>query len=145
MSRFADFFKETHTALGIFYPLHCLVAVFQDSNAAQDAQRKLRYTGVAEDKLIVVGAEEFIEFEKEDTSLGGVLMQTVSRFLSTEQISTDHNIEFARRGAAFVVVYCPSDETKREAWNVMIPLKPLAAHYYGRDGVDHLAGGFSTN
>lgn len=145
MSRLADFFKETHTALGIFYPLHCLIAVFPNLEAAQEVKRKLRYAGFTEDKLIAVEGHEFVELEKEETNLGSFLMQALSRFLGTEQISTDHNLEFAQRGGAFVVVYCPTEKTKKDAWEVMKPLAPLAAHYYGRDAVDHLAGGFSTN
>lgn len=145
MSTLADFFKETHTALGIFYPLHCLVAVFPSLDAAQEVSKKLRYAGFAEDEVIAVQGSEFIELEKEETNLGSFLMQALSRFLATEQISTDHNLDFAHRGGAFVVVHCPTEKTKNEAWDVMKPLAPLAAHYYSKDSVDHLAGGFSTD
>jgi hypothetical protein len=145
MSRLADFFKETHTDFGIFYPLHCLIGVFPNLDAAQHVARKLRNAGFAEDEVIAVEGSEFIELEKEETGLGSFLMQELSRFLATEQISTDHNLEFAHRGAAFVVVHCPTEKTKKEAWDVMRPSEPLAAHYYSRGSVDHLAGGFSTD
>ena len=145
MSRLSDFFKETHTALGVFYPLHCLVAVFPDLAAAQLVARKLRDAGFAEDEVIAVEGSEFIELEKEETGLGNILMQEISRDLGAEQISTDNNLELARRGAAFVVVHCPTDKTKKEAWDVIQPSAPLAAHYYSRALVDHLAGGFKTD
>jgi hypothetical protein len=145
MSRLSAFFKETHTALGIFYPLHCLIAVFPNLDSAQQAIRKLRKAGFAEDEVIAVEGSELIGLEKEETHLGNFLMQKLSRFLATEQISTDHNLEFAYHGAAFVVVHCPTEKTKKEAWDVIQPSAPLAAHYYSKDSVDHLAGGFSTD
>ena len=145
MSRLAAFFKETHTALGVFYPLHCLIAVFPNLDAAQQVSKKLRYAGFAEDEVIAVEGNEFIELEKEETNLGTYLMQALSRFLAAEQISADHNLEFAYRGAAFVVVHCPTEKTKKDAWDVIQPSTPLAAHYYSKGSVDHLAGGFSTD
>jgi hypothetical protein len=69
----------------------------------------------------------------------------LSRFIGGEQISTDHNLDFAERGAGFVVVHCPSEKEKEEAWNAMRPFKPLIAHYYSSGSVDHLSGGFSTD
>ena len=145
MSRLTDFFEETHTALGIFYPLHCLIAVFPNLDAAQQVCQKLRYEGFGERDAITVEGKEFIELEKEEINLGSYLMQALSRFLATEQISTDHNLELAHRGAAFVLVHCTSEAAKKKAWDVMKPLSPIAAHYYSRASVDHLAGGFSTD
>lgn len=145
MSRLSEFFKETHTALGIFYPLHCLVAAFRNFDAAQQVAVKVRQAGLAEDEVIAVEGSEFIELEKEETGLGNALMQQFSRELGAEQVSTDHNLDFAGLGAGFVFVHCPAEKTKQEAWSVMQPLAPLAAHYYSRGSVDHLAGGFSTD
>jgi hypothetical protein len=145
MSRLSEFFKETHTALGVFYPLHCLVAVFPDLAAAQQIARKLGDAGFAGDDVIAVEGTDFIELEKEETGLGNLLMQEISRDFGAEQISTDNNIELARRGAAFVVVHCPTDNTKKIAWDTIQPSAPLAAHYYSRVLVDHLAGGFKTD
>ncbi len=145
MSKLATFFKETHTALGIFYPLHCLVAVFPTVDAAQQVRAKLRNARFAEDEAIAVEGQDFIALQKEETGLGNSLMQELSRFLAAEQISTDHNLEFAEQGAAFVLVHCPTEKTKQEAWDVIRPAAPLAAHYYSRGSVDHLAGGFSTD
>ena len=145
MSRLSEFFKETHTALGVFYPLHCLVAAFPDLPAAQLVVRKLGDAGFAGDDVIAIEGTDFIEHEKEETGLGNILMQEISRDFGGEQISTDNNLELARRGAAFVVVHCPTDKTKKKAWDVIQPSAPLAAHYYSRVSVDHLAGGFKTD
>jgi len=145
MSRLSAFFKETHTALGVFYPLHCLVAVFPDFDVAQQVRAKLRSARFAEDEVVAVEGRELIELERDETGLGNFLMQELSRFLAAEQISTDHNLEFAHQGAGFLIVHCPTEKTKKEAWSVIEPAAPLAAHYYSRGSVDHLAGGFSTD
>ncbi len=145
MSKLAEFFKETHTSMGIFYPLHCIIAVFSSPEAAQEVLQRLRHAGFAEDEAIAVEGRQFIDLEKEETNLGSFLMQALSRFLATEQISTDHNLEFAHRGAGFVVAHCPNEKMKKKAWDLMKQLAPLAAHYYDKASVDHLAGGFSTD
>jgi hypothetical protein len=145
MSTLSKFFKETHQAFGVFYPLHYLVAVFRNLGAAQQVAQKLRYLGFAEDDVIAVEGGDFIDLEREESGIGNVLMQELSRFIGAEQISTDHNLELAHSGAAFVLVHCPTEKTKKEAWDVMKPSEPLAAHYYSKGAVDHLAGGFSTD
>ncbi len=145
MSRLADFFKETHTALGIFYPLHCLIAAFPSPAAAEKVSRELHNAGFADDEVIAVKGADFIELERQETQLGNFLMQQLSRFLGTEQISTDHNLDLAGGGAAFVVAYCPAEKSKAKAWDLVASSAPLAAHYYGKGSVDHLAGGFSTD
>jgi hypothetical protein len=145
MSTLSSFFKERHTALGVFYPLHCLIAVFPDLDKARQAAANLLHAGFAGDDVIAVEGAEFIQLEKEETKLGSYLMQQLSRFLGAEQISTDHNLAFAQFGAAFVIVHCPTDAQKKRAWDVIQPSDPLTAHYYSRGSVDHLAGGFSTD
>ena len=145
MSKLKGFFKEPHNPIGVFYPVHYLVAVFRDMPSAKTIEGSLLSAGFPATDVIVVEGEDFVELEKEETGLVGTLMQELSRFLGTEQISTDHNLDFAYRGAAFVIVHCPSDETRKSAWEAMEKEHPLAAHFYAPGGVDHLAGGFDTN
>ena len=139
------FSKKPTRLLDFFYPLHCLIAVFPSLDIAQQVSKKLRYAGFAEEDVVAAEGSDFVELEKEETGLGNFVMQELSRFIGAEQISTDHNLEFAHRGAAFVVVHCPTEKTKKEAWDVMKPSAPLAAHYYSKGSVDHLAGDFSTD
>ena len=145
MSTLKDFFKESDTQLGVFYPRHYLIAVFRHLAAAQDAVNKLRRAGFAEDEAIAVAGEDVLELTKEETGPGNFLMQAVSRFFATEQMSHDSDLRLAARGAAFVAVYCPLPKTKNEAWKVLESEAPLAARYYANDGIDHLAGDFTTN
>lgn len=145
MSKLSHVFKERHTMMGVFYPIHYLVAVFPDAAVAAKVRGNLLAAGFSPDEAIVCEGQDFVDLEKEETGLAQYMMQELSRFLATEQISTDHNRDFAEEGAGFVLVHCPSEFLKNKAWRIMEADNPLTAHYYDRLGVDHLAGGFSTD
>jgi hypothetical protein len=144
MSTLKEFFKESDTQLGVFYPKHYLIAVFRHFKTAQQAVAKLRLAGFA-DEAIAVAGEDVLQLTKEETGPGSFLMQAVSRFFATEQASHDSDLQLAAQGAAFVAVHCPLEKTKHEAWRVLEAEGPLAARYYANDGIDHLAGDFTTN
>ena len=145
MATLARFFKESATKLGIFYPNHYLVAVFRNMAAAGLAANKLRVAGFASDEVIATDGAEVLRLAQEETGLGSVLMQSLSRFFATEQVYTDHDVEHARHGAGFLAVHCPTELTKAEAWRLIQPEDPVDARYYGSDGIDHLAGDFKTD
>ena len=145
MSLLTKFFKESDTQLGVFYPNHYLVAVFRNLEKAQQAAKKLRHAGFAEDEVIAVAGQDFIELAKEENGLGSFLMQALSRFFATEQMSHDRDLDLAQHGAAFVAVHCPTEEAKEEAWNALHAEAPLAARYYSNVGIEHLAGDFRTD
>ena len=119
MSLFTNFFKESDTQLGVFYPNHYLIAVFRSLETAQQAVKKLRLAGFAEDEVIAAAGQDFIALAKEETGLGSFLMQALSRFFATEQMSHDSDLDLAQHGAAFVAVHCPHEKTKKEAWNIL--------------------------
>jgi hypothetical protein len=145
MSALKEFFKESDTQLGVFYPKHYLIAVFRHFKTAHQAVAKLRGAGFAEDEAIAVAGVDVLELTKEETGPGNFLMQAVSRFFATEQVCHDRDLHLAAQGAAFVAVHCPLEKTKNKAWELLEAEGPLAARYYANDGIDHLAGDFTTN
>jgi tellurite resistance protein len=145
MSLLTNFFKESDTKLGVFYPNHYLIAVFLNLETAQQAIKTLRLAGFAEGEMVAAAGQDFIELAKEESGLGSFLMQALSRFFATEQKSHDSDLDLAQRGAAFVAVHCPTETTKEKAWNVLRAEAPLAARYYANDGIEHLAGDFTTD
>ena len=145
MSTLKGFFKESDTQLGVFYPKHYLIAVFPNLKIAQQAMAKLRLAGFAEDEAIAVAGADVLELTKEESGPGSFLMQAVSRFFATEQVSHDSDVYLAERGAAFVAVHCPAAKAKDQAWELIEAQGPLAARYYANDGIEHLAGDFDTN
>jgi len=145
MSLLSGFFKESDTQLGVFYPKHYLIAVFRCLENAQRAVAKLRRAGFEEDDVIAVDGREVIQLAKEETGPGNFLMQTLSRFFATEQMSHDQDLHLAQQGAAFAAVHAPAEEDKKQAWIVLEQEAPIAARYYANDGIEHLAGDFTTN
>ena len=98
MSTLKGFFKESDTQLGVFYPKHYLIAVFRHLPTAQQAVAKLRLAGFAEDEAIAVAGEDVLELTKEESGPGNFLMQAVSRFFATEQVSHDSDLRSGRAG-----------------------------------------------
>ncbi len=129
MSLLSGFFKESDTQLGVFYPKHYLIAVFRSLENAQRAVAKLRRAGFAEDEAIAVEGREVIQLAKEESGPGNFLMQTLSRFFATEQMSHDQDLHLAQQGAAFVAVHCPTEDNKTEAWITLEQEGPIAARY----------------
>jgi hypothetical protein len=145
MSLLTGFFKESDTQLGVFYPKHYLIAVFRDARAAQQAVKDLWRAGFPEGEAISVAGQEFLDLAKEETGPGNFVMQALSRFFATEQMTHDSDLDRAKHGAGFVAVHCPTEESKHTAWSMLQPEGPLAARYYSAAGIEHLAGDFTTN
>ena len=141
MPKLDEFFKGSQTTLGVFYPNHYLVAVFRDLAAAKKTVTKLHFAGFTRDAVIAAEGKDVIELAGE----GSPLMQALSRFFSTEQKFTDHDVEHARRGAGFLAVHCPTEDAKNKAWGVIEPEVPLDARYYASAGIEHLAGDLKTD
>ena len=60
--------------------------------------------------------------------------------MATEEVYTDRDLKLAAEGAGFVVVHCPTESSKKTAWEVLDPLSPIAARHYAFSGIEHLAG-----
>jgi hypothetical protein len=143
MSQLATFFKGSDTRLGVFYPDHALIAIFPSIKRAQNAKGKLCGAGFSDGEALVVPGADLIELVQEESARGGLLgflTKKVSRFLHTEVAYTDHDLMYAKRGAAVLAVYCPDERTKKTAWHLIASTDPLAARYYTIGGIEHLAG-----
>jgi hypothetical protein len=146
MSALASFFKESHTSMGAFYPLHYLVVVMDDLDAAKQAERSLLNSGVGADAVKAVPGQDYLQLNRDEEDAGVIttLAKTLSRGIATEQISNDHNEHFAHQGRAFLFVHCPTEQEKSHAWDMLAKDKVLAAHYYHRFALEHLACDFDT-
>lgn len=145
MSALANFFHGSETRLGVFYPTHYLVAVFANPKLAAEAVSKLRGAGFSPSEAISTDGQAVIELDRDDTGLGGFIMQAMSRFFATEQKFTDHDLDHARHGAGFVAVHCETDQAKNTAWNVLKAQQPIDARYYAAGAIEHLAGDVTTD
>jgi hypothetical protein len=143
MSRLAAFFKGADTRLGVFYPDHALIAIFTNIKGAQNAKGKLSGAGFSDDEALVAPGSDLIDLVHEESERSGVLgylMKIVSHFLHTEAVYTDHDLIYAKQGAAVLAVHCPDERTKNAVWCLIAPTDPLVARHYSICGIEHLAG-----
>lgn len=143
MTVLSTFFKGSDTHFGVFFPKKYLLAVFPDLEAAREAERRVLDGGFAHEDVLAVPGEEVVHLAEEHLQKRGLwkkLMQELSRFIGTEEVYAIRDLELARQGAAFLAVYCPNEQSKREAWKLIEPCAPMAARHYGQGGIDHLAG-----
>jgi len=144
MSELSTFFKESHTSFGVFYPMNCIVAVYDNLKLAKQSRTTLMKAGFLHDEVLAIEGKALVDMEKEETGIGGALMQMLSRGIGCEQISTDQNLDLANEGDALLIVHCKSRSQKDRAWAVLEAANPVAANYYERLGVENLAGGLDT-
>jgi len=143
MSRLSTFFKDKDIEFGVFYPKHCLLAVFENLAEADRAREELTHAGLVGEDVISVSGEEVVDFAEDhllQDGLWGVLMTELSRTIGTEALYADKDLAAAKKGAAFVAVHCPTEEIKTKAWKSLDPRHPLVARYYSFGGIEHLAG-----
>jgi len=143
MSALAKFFHGSDTQLGVFYPVHYVVALFRTLREAQLVRNLLAHTVEPGEHAIVVPGKDLMEFVEEHErrhGLWGLFMTTLSRAFGSEAAYLDHDIEMARQGAAVLAVYCPTNADKAAVWNCLQHAHPRAARYYSSGGIEHLAG-----
>ncbi len=143
ISRLSTFFKGAGTEFGVFYPKHYLLAIFPNLVEADHAKEQLNRAGRVDEDVISVPGKEVVHFTEEHSlkdGLWGALMTELSRVIGTEAEYADKDLAAAKKGAAFVAVYCPTEEIKTEVWRVLEPTHPLVARYYSFGGIEHLAG-----
>jgi hypothetical protein len=143
MTELGTFFQRSHTALA--HPHHHVVAMFPSLEIAQQTARKLRTAGIHEDDVVAAAGAEVVALAREETGIGTLLMQALSRFLATEQKYVDGDLEQARHGAGFLAVHCPTERVKQEVWKIVGAESPLDARYYATGGIEHLAGDLKTD
>ena len=143
MSQLSTFFKDADVEFGVFYPKHCLLAVFENLAEADRAREGLTRSGRVRDDVISVSGEEVVRFAEDHLlkdGLWGVMMTELSRMFGTEAVYADKDLAAAKRGAAFLAVHCANEAVKTEVWKSLEPRHPLVARYYSFGGIEHLAG-----
>jgi hypothetical protein len=143
MSRLSTFFEGADVEFGVFYPKHCLLAVFENLAEADRAKEGLTRAGFAREDVLSVSGEDVVRFAEDHLlkdGLWGVMMTELSRMFGTEALYADKDLAAAKKGAAFLAVHCPTDEIKIKAWKALESRDPIVARYYSFGGIEHLAG-----
>ncbi|MGH8111078.1 MAG: hypothetical protein ACREPF_02800 [Rhodanobacteraceae bacterium] len=135
-----DFFKKSDTSLGVFYPLHYVIAGYANLDDARAAEAAFREAGVsAEDVRAVTG--EFVATQLESREGETWLDQVENKLVEvvgTEKRFIAHDRDHARKGGAFLFVFAPNDEQSARAKSVLAAHPPEFARRYLRIAIEEI-------
>jgi hypothetical protein len=141
MTTLTNFFKDSASSLGVFYPKHYIIATFPTFDKTQEAAQAVRKSGFSEDEVLAIPAEEILKFFEEFHANAGLwsgVMTMLSRAFGTEQIFVDDNVECARAGAGFLAVHSPEASQAERIRAMLEPFGPSAMHWYEAGGIQSL-------
>src|ERR1700720_2218787 len=98
MCRLTTFFKDADVEFGVFYPKHCLLAVFENVRDAEGAKQGLTNAGCND--VISVSGEEVVNFANDHVlkdGIWGALMTELSRVFATEAVYADKDLAAAKK------------------------------------------------
>jgi hypothetical protein len=141
MTTVTNFFKESDSNLGVFYPKHYIIATFTTFDKTKQAAQALRTAGFSEEEVLAIPAGELLKFFEEfraHTGLWTGVMTMLSRAFGTEQIFADDDVESARAGAGFLAVYSPEEPEAARVRKLLTPFEPRAMQWYKSGGIQSL-------
>lgn len=135
-----DFFKKSETSMGVFYPLHYIVAGYDSLDEAQAAEDAFRGAGFATEDVRAASGE-FVAAQLESRSDRNVinkLENELVKIFGTEKGYTTEDKQHAADGGAFLFVYAPDDEDAANARKVFASNPPVFARRYLRIAIEQL-------
>jgi len=141
MTTLTNFFKESDSTLGVFYPKHYIIAAFPAYASAKQADQALLAAGFGADEVVAIAGSEILKFFEEFRANSGVwsgVMTMLSRAFGTEQSYADDDVHLAQGGAGFLAVHCPDEAAKSRIQAIIMPFGPRAMHWYESGGVQAL-------
>ena len=135
-----DFFKKSETSMGVFYPMHYIVAGYNNMDDAQAAEAAFRESGVAaEDVRAATGGFVAQQLEsRKDRNLWDKFENEVVKFAGTEKGYTTEDKMHADDGGAFLFVYAPEDGDAANAKAVFAKNPPVFARRYLRIAIEQI-------
>ena len=141
MTTLTNFFKESVSSLGVFYPKHYIIATFSSFDKTKQAEQALRKAGFAEDEVLAVRGSEILQFFEESrahATLWAGVTTMLSRAFGTEQIFADDDVRSARHGAGFLAIHSSEEACTRHIKTLLAPFGPRAMHWYETGGIQSL-------
>ncbi|MGN6190621.1 MAG: hypothetical protein ACTHM4_00580 [Rhodanobacteraceae bacterium] len=135
-----DFFKKSETSMGVFYPLHYIVAGYDNLDDAQAAETAFRESGVAAEDVRAASGE-FVAAQLEsrvDRNMLDKLNNELVKIFGTEKAYTTEDKQHAGDGGAFLFVYAPKDEDAANAKLVFDKHPPVFARRYLRIAIEQI-------
>ena len=141
MTTLTNFFKESESSLGVFYPKHYIIATFPSFERTQEAAQALRNSGFPADEVLALPGKEILKFFEDFRAHSGLwsgAMTMLSRGFGTEQVFADDDVESARAGAGFLAVHSVDQGDADRVRGLLQPFDPRAMHWYEAGGVQCL-------
>jgi len=122
---------------GVFTPIgHVVLAFTNDADAAQ-AREALLTGGYEADEVLQFRSDEVIADAEQTRDNLGLLARMG---LNMEWSEVERDVQLAQQGAAFLVVYAPSDAETNRVMNVARRFNTTLARKYHRLAIEHLLG-----
>lgn len=141
MTALTHFFKESDSSMGVFYPLHYIIATFPTFESTSLAAQALQNAGYSSEEVLAVRGSEILKYFEEFRANSGLwsgVMTMLSRAFGTEQIFADDDAHDAREGAGFLAIHSPAEADAKRIQELLIPFGPKAMHWYLSGGVQIL-------
>src|ERR1035437_5938981 len=141
MTILTNFFKESDSTLGVFYPADYIIAIFPTFAAAQGASQALRCAGLGEEEVLAIPGAEVLKYFEEFRANSGywaAIMTMLSRPFGTEQVFVDDDVHRAQAGEGFVAIYSPGEAQTSRIQESVKPFEPKAMHWYQAGGIQCL-------
>lgn len=136
-----DFFKESDTSMGVFYPLHYVLAAFDSDVRAGKVRERFVAAGFAEDDVAAVDGPFLVEALEslEGSGLVERAQQAVVRFVGTEMGYIEDDRKTAARGAGFLFVYTPDEASTQQAIELLKFAHPIYSRRYNAAGIHRIS------
>jgi hypothetical protein len=141
MTTLTNFFKESDSKLGVFYPKHYIVATFPTIAGTEEAAQVLRNAGFSQSDVLAIPGSQILKYFEEFQSNSGLwagAMTMLSRAFGTEQLFADADVQSAHAGAGFLAVYSPDQASTDRVKALLVPFGPRAMHWYEAGGIQCL-------
>ena len=131
-----DFFKESDTSMGVFYPLHYVLAAFDNDVRANEIRQRFVEAGFADDDVAVVAGPFLVDRLEsiEGSNFIEKAGQSLVRAVGTEFGYIEDDRKTAARGGCFLFAYTPDQQSTDSAIELLKFAHPIYARRY------HLAG-----
>jgi hypothetical protein len=133
MTTLTNFFKESDSSLGVFYPKHYIIAAFPSFAKTKEASQALRKAGFSEDEVLAIPSAEILRYFEEFRANSGLwagVMTMLSRAFGTEQMYADDDVHQAQGGAGFLAIHSPDEAQTARIKALLAPFEPRAMHWY---------------
>ncbi|MDN5870781.1 MAG: hypothetical protein L0H73_08705 [Nitrococcus sp.] len=137
-----DFFKGSDTSFGIFYPADYLIAVLDSNEAAKKGKDILLSAGYSEDEVAAVPNNYVIsdiEKSKNDASFLTRIRQKFSLGMGTEGLYWEKDLEWAKEGAGFLAIYCPTHHEAKRVQRLLTHENPKNMRRYAAMAIEKLS------